>query len=439
MTSVVSPAVKASAQCATGGTPQVYEIALVLDTTGSMNNSAGTQSKMQAAQQAASDFVGFVFATPSFAAGTRIAIVPFAAAVAVDPVAYRYASWIDKTGASKYHWNNIEHPGSGFTSRFDIFDQMKLTNATWGWNGCLESLGYPQNTQDGYATASDSLYVPMFAPDEDGTGTNGSYNSYLNDYKSSGNPLFDLLFPTNCPQNSIAGYGDDSQARSCKYKYASGAAVKYSSGTSLANGPGYMCTSKPLQRLTTSIGTLKALIASLASQGSTNIFEGVMWGWRTLSPISVFGDGGSYAGATKKVLVLMTDGTNTWNTDTSYNKSSYSALGYIRNADGTSPNSRLPSTNQNLTDDTSTRNALDALTAQACTNAKAAGVTIYTVAFSTPGDPIDTIGVSLLANCASSATVQPSGSKAFVANDAVALKAAFSSIGTSIGKIRLSQ
>lgn len=89
------------------------------------------------------------------------------------------------------------------------------------------------------------------------------------------------------------------------------------------NGPNLLCSSKPLQRLTTDAATLKALIFFTAS-GSTNIHEGLTWGWRTLSPISVFGDAVSYRSQTaKKIIVLMTDGMNTWTTNTrgSYNKS----------------------------------------------------------------------------------------------------------------------
>ena len=77
---------------------------------------------------------------------------------------------------------------------------------------------------------------------------------------------------------------------------------------------------------------------------------------------------------------------------------------------------------------------IDGLFAEACTNAKAspANVSIYTIAFSIPGDPIDTTGQTLLQNCASSGQY-------FLANDSNGLIAAFSKIANSIGALRISQ
>jgi Flp pilus assembly protein TadG len=74
--------VAADAQCQ--AEQQTFEIALVLDTTGSMAASSGSQSKIDALKEAATKFVNFVYATPSMAQ-TKISIVPFAAAVAVTP------------------------------------------------------------------------------------------------------------------------------------------------------------------------------------------------------------------------------------------------------------------------------------------------------------------------------------------------------------------
>ena len=187
--------VRATSQCGTP-VPKTFEIALVLDNTGSMTESSGSQTKMQAVQQAATSFVNYVANNASFASNSRISIVPFAAAVAVDPTAYAAAPWVDTAGASSYHWTNINKAQAnalGFTSRLSIFNALKATNSTWGWAGCFETLPYPQNTQDGAPTSNDTLYVPLLAPDEPGTGSNTyaqwgpnsnpyySFNSYIND------------------------------------------------------------------------------------------------------------------------------------------------------------------------------------------------------------------------------------------------------------------
>src|SRR5262249_47542784 len=132
--------------------------------------------------------------------------------------------------------------------------------------------------------------------------------------------------------------------------------------------------------------------------------EGLMWGWRSLSPNAPFADGKSYtwnsSNPTKpnrKIIVLMTDGTNTWSSANNPFGSEYSAFGYYTN-------NRIAT---NVTDETSARTAMDAAVRSGCTNVKAVMdgtntvFTIYTVGFSTPTDPIDSQGLQLLKDCAS--------------------------------------
>ncbi|PIU06711.1 MAG: von willebrand factor type a [Methylobacterium sp. CG08_land_8_20_14_0_20_71_15] len=437
ITRVNSTVVGAAARCATP-VPKTFEIALVLDNTGSMAISSGGQSKLQAAQTAAKQFIDYVKGNAAFAADTRISIVPFASAVAVNPTTYRYASWIDQQGKSSLHWTNVTDPdGSNFKSRFDIFAKLQNVYSGWGWGGCFETLPYPRNVSDVAPTGdNDSLYVPMFAPDEPGDGTTGSQkykssgtnyyslNSYIDDGDSSG----------SCKSSSSMNW-DDAQSRACKYVSPKDASPTNSGASGVPNGPNYGCTTKPLQRLTTDATVLKSLVDSMAPLGSTNIHEGFMWGWRTLSPNSVFADGASYSSSTvNKIIILMTDGENSWPTySSSWNQSQYFAAGYLRNANGSTPNPRLPPGNQNVSNATNARAALDALTATACTNAKTAGISVYTIGFSVPNDPIDAQGLSVLSKCASSA------SQYFVANDSSSLIAAFDQIAKSIGTLRLTQ
>jgi hypothetical protein len=74
----------------------------------------------------------------------------------------------------------------------------------------------------------------------------------------------------------------------------------------------------------------------------------------------------------------------------------------------------------------------DELTLEACTNAKAQGIEIFTIGFSTPTDPIDQQGLDLMKACATNAEHY------FAASDASQLDAAFSAIGIGLGKLRLS-
>ena len=440
VTGVAASRPAGSARCATP-IPKTFEIALVLDNTGSMAESSGGQSKLQAVQTAATNFVNYVYTNSAFATGTKISIVPFAAAVAVDPTAYRYATWIDQNGKSAYHWTNVTSPASaGFTNRFGIFTALQSAYSGWGWAGCLETLPYPLNVQDGAPTSSNvsSYYVPMFAPDEPGSGSTTysgynsnsaySFNSYIDDYTNS----------SSCQSQSQSNTSfAAAEGRACKYISPRTVSPTSSNAyTGIPNGPNFGCTTQPLQRLTSNTTTLKSLINAMAPLGSTNIHEGLMWGWRTLSPNSVFADGAAYASSTvNKIIILMTDGANSWATNSysPYNQSMYFAAGYFQNVDGSTPNPRLPPGNQNVSNTTNARAALDALTALACSNAKSTGISIYTIGFSIPSDPIDSAGLSLLNSCATNA------SQAFVANDSSSLITAFNQIAASIGTLRLTQ
>ena len=442
----------AKSQCATP-LPKTFEIALVLDNTGSMAASSGGQSKLQAVQTAATNFVNYVYTNSAFSSATRIAIVPFAGAVAVNPTTYRYATWIDQTGQSAYHWTNVLLPGgSNFSSRFDIFAKLQAVNANWGWGGCLESLPYPQNVQDGAPTSGtkDSYFVPLFAPDEpgdasstyrgfsDSAGSYWSYNSYIDDDTSSS--------IGSCSISKTLSY-DSALGRACKYVSPRNATSSTYIG--IPNGPNFGCTTQPLQPLTNNQGTLKTLIGNMAPLGSTNIHEGFMWGWRTLSPKSVFSSSYSSLNAPaaytttssttsattiNKIIILMTDGTNSWTANSSAPTGSlYFAAGYFQNANDTSANARMPTKNQNVSDAGSARNALDQLTSEACANAKAVNISIYTIGFSIPSDPIDAPGQTLLKKCASS------DGQFFLANNADDLIGAFQKIQASIGALRLTQ
>ncbi len=442
-------------QC-TAPAPKIFEVALVLDNTGSMAKSSGSQSKMQALQQAATNFVNYVFTNAAFDPASRISLVPFAAAVTVDPTTYRTAAWIDQLGLSPYHWNNIANAAqSGFVNRLQVFDSLKAFNANWGWAGCLESPSYPSNVSDGAPVANkpDTFYVPYLSPDEASNSQNASGYNYPfytpnvngNTYFGNADTVFNNYINDSTAQSNCSSTPTTEQAaamRACKYVKPVAAPANSNLGFF---GPNFSCNGLPLLRLTTKTNqqTLLNKINAMTPAGNTDIHEGVMWGWRTLSPTSVFTDGVAYnTKNTQKVIVLMTDGANTWsgefpdvngNSWTSFYKSWYSAYGYYRNADGSNPNGRLPPGNANPSNDVQSRAAIDQLTLEACTNAKAAGILIYTIGFSVPADPIDQQGLTLLQKCANNA------SQAFVANDSSGLITAFNTIQNALGALRISQ
>ena len=119
----------------------------------------------------------------------------------------------------------------------------------------------------------------------------------------------------------------------------------------------------------------------------------------------------------------MTDGMNAWNAMNNHNGSRYSPFGYYANARlGSAPTSQSEA-----------RAQIDTKTLATCTNAKAQGITVYTVGFSVASDPIDAGGLDLLKKCASSSDV------AYVANDSTQFLAVFDEIARKIGTLRLTQ
>ncbi|MDB5649502.1 MAG: hypothetical protein JWL62_1022 [Hyphomicrobiales bacterium] len=422
-------AVSASACTVTNNA--TFEIAMVLDTTGSMANSDGKNSKISSMRTAADQFVDYMYTSTTLASRVKISVVPFAASVAVD-TSYRSAAWVDVTGQASSHFNSPLFTGySGLASnRFTIYGWLKSINSNWDWHGCFEDQLYPANVNDTPPTSAtpDTLFIPMLAPDEpDPTYKTGKNNTTADDPYTYNNDYLDDNSATCTgaqPTGSTLADETAKQSRVCKYK--NGTRTTSYPGS---YGPQYGCTSAPLQRMTSSSTTLKAKIDGLQAAGNTNIHQGFMWGWRTLSPNLPFADGGAYgAPDLVKIIVLMTDGMNTWSdTNSTVDGSEYGPYGYYNTA-----NSRLPATNRNVTTGSGARNAIDALTREACGNARTAGVIIYTIGFSVSTDPIDSQGLQLLRDCAGNT------SRSFVANNSTSLITTFAHIGSNIGTLRIS-
>lgn len=315
------------------------EIALVLDTTGSMNG-----AKLDGAKAAAKQLVDEVYATPGSSSRVKVGLVPFANYVNVG-MSNRNAPWmsVPADGSTTTEWCRWDTPvvsssncrqvtgtcsndGTPYSCSWTECDNV-YGNAVWRcdpvtttqtWNGCAGSRAYPADMQ---ATVT------------------------------SANPV-----------------------------------------------PGVMNVSCPteLKRLTQNKTAVKADIDAMTASGETFIHSGVIWGWRVLSPGAPFSDG--EATGVKKVMVLMTDGSNT-------KSPSYPSH---ENWDAAQANSLLVET---------------------CTNAKAAGVEIYAIAF----DVADPTITTLLGNCASGPPYF------YTATTVSELASAFQSIGRSLTQVRMLQ
>jgi hypothetical protein len=135
----------------------------------------------------------------------------------------------------------------------------------------------------------------------------------------------------------------------------------------------------------------------MTANGETYIAPGLLWGWRLLSHNPPFADG-LPAGSAKKILVLMTDGANTYS-------ASYPEH---HNTDVAAANDKL---------------------AKVCAAAKTGGLTLYTIAFQVT----DTTIQNVLSQCATGVPYY------YNAQTNADLQAAFTSIGAQLTNLRLVQ
>lgn len=467
--------------CAVPNTSMTYEVALALDNSGSMAEQAGGASKIAALQTAAQKLIDILIPAGTQKPTTAVALVPFTALVNVGSDAT--ASFLDKQGASSIHWQNFKRPAATYlapfypTSKLDLFSTMNTK-----WSGCVEERPSPLITKDVAASTGnpDSLFVPFLSPDDPGDTTNACFflnpatqavqtaasctnlgsgplnthyflNSYIADTGSASTNQACLLNPNAATLDLLQTNVSPGSGMTMVCKYRSAKPVIATGSSGLTTGPNALCTSQQLTPLTTDRSVLSSALSAMQANGSTNLATGFMWAWRALSPIvAAFPVSNATAigrqnpkpyssasnalpTANKKIIILMTDGENNWISNTASPwLSTYEAFGYYKNnriasyGDCTGTGT-IPTTASNY------RCQMDSVSLEACTNAKAAGVVIYTIGFSVSGDPIDAQGLSLLQSCASSAGMF------FQASDGASIANVFQQIATQIQSLRLTQ
>jgi Flp pilus assembly protein TadG len=151
---------------------------------------------------------------------------------------------------------------------------------------------------------------------------------------------------------------------------------------------------QPIMPLSYDWSALKTLIGNMQPTGNTNQGIGMAWAWMSLTqsdPLNAPAKDTNYA--YKDAIILLSDGLNTQNR-------------WYSNA-----------------------SQIDARQRILCDNAKAAGITVYTIQVNTGGDPTSAV----LQYCAS-------GSQNFYSvTSATQTAAVFSSIGTSLSKLRVAR
>ncbi len=389
-----------------------FDVVMVLDNSGSMGG-----SKIDTLKEAAKDLTATLLAVNSTGPvpdRVKIGLVPFTAFVNVG-ADKATADWIDVNGLSPVNGNNM----ATNTPRLDLFDQISGVS----WQGCVEARPYPYDVQDTPAsdTVPETLFVPEFAPDEPDDGGYYRRDKYRS-YSYSNNWLDD---DGGSCTTSIDGVGEDAhtakQQRMCKYDGAS-----YSSwNNGVSKGPNYGCKTQEVTPLTTSEETIDTAIDAMVADGYTNIHQGVVWGWRAISPAAPFTEGRAMNDPDnpghRRIMIVMTDGANTYEwTDSNPNISKYNAYGYVpEGRTGVDYNS-----NGDVTD------VMDDRTAEACTNAKTDGeIEIYTIAFQIS----DTTTRNMLRDCATKPEM------AYQSDSDAQLLVAFQNIAKEISKLRLAR
>ncbi len=363
------------------------EVVMVLDNSGSMN------SNMHALKTAANSLVDTLMGADATSELVRIGLVPFMGAVNVGPV--RGAWWLDEGHPTAQNNENIRLADG--VSLFTLYKAVGESNPGITWRGCVLARLEPYDVTD---TPPDPLYVdintlftPFFAPDE----PHGAVNDYIHGADDQGDPQ----------------------------KYTGGKVT----GNGNTHGPNAMCPPSAIQPLTNVKATITNAIDGMEAVGQTVLPQGMVWGWRVISPGDPFKQGVPYTQTdTIKAIVIMTDGDNQvcekqcTPRQIELNESYFSAYGYSKQD------------HPRLLPDAVT--ALNAKFRTVCQNVKAIkgpdgrdAITIYSVVFGSPS----TATQELMRDCASDV------SKFYTADTASELVTVFENIATGLNRLRVTK
>ena len=401
-----------------------FEIALVLDNSGSMSG-----SKIKTLRDAAKDLIETIFAVNESNPQPNpvmFAIVPFAASVNVGPQNDN-AAWMDTQGLSPIAALNFDDGDAGnnvYTSTFDLWDGMDRGD----WGGCVEARPYPHDVTDTTPTnfTPATLFTTLFAPDEPGDENDplgGFRNSYLDDdggiCDNSANPCDGLRGGRlrRCERNNGPWLTElEAQERTCKYE-GERLAGRFDD---LGQGPNLHCTTEPLTPLSSDEKDLRDAVKDLDADGYTNIEEGIMWGWRVLSDSAPFTEGRPYGDvANHKIMIVMTDGANTYVRRNNMNNSEYMAFNFITHG-------YLGTTSRN---NNRVVDAMNERTLEACANIHETEIVVYTIAFQVS----DADAQMVIEECATD------DNKTFDASNNAELIAVFQQIADDITVLRIAE
>ncbi len=258
-----------------------YEIALALDTTGSMSG-----GKLAAMKDAVNGLIDTMAAQNTRAGSLKFALVPFSSKVNVGAqfgpeydgdgkVKRDPADWIDALAKSPIDQSDLD-PG---VSRFALMRNMGVK-----WEGCVEARAstaadpYDVNDEEPNAADPETLFIPAFANDEPDTG------SFPNSYLPDGAAAIAQGTATERMERYGAVYAASFKSLTFPARSRSRSAWSavtpdlsnqtFYGGYPVGKGPNFGCDVQPIVPLSTNFSALKSKVDSLQALGYTNIIEG---------------------------------------------------------------------------------------------------------------------------------------------------------------------
>lgn len=390
-------------RAATGDT----EVALVLDTTGSMNS----EGRMTDLKAAANEFVDVLIRDDQSDFYSKVAIVPYGMSVNLGAKAQSVRGPVQPgksiTAATRARPVVVTAAGHGFVNNQIVY----IT----GVNGMTELNNKPFRVRR--PTANTFELQDTFGANVDGR----SYSAY-----SSGGTAF--CTDTGCEYKFFT-----SQANTQRVFRVSTCASERTGGNAYTDvgpasarlgyvyaGSGNPCTAPEVMPLTSDRDAAHDSINALTAGGSTGGHVGVGWGWYAVSPnfASIFtGDSApaDYTDDVAKSVVIMTDG--------EYNSS------YCNGVISQSSTNGSGSNGDKINCNAQNGHSFDQ-SEELCESMKGEGVIVYTVGFKI----VDNQNArDLMANCATSAN------HAYLAEDGAALKRVFADIARNIAQLHVSR
>lgn len=459
------------------------EVALVLDNSGSMNS----HSRMSNLKTAAKSAADIIFDYQDTSDNSYIGIVPFNFWVNIGSgsASETWMDQNGLSSASHQGFDDDDDDSNTFAGpldRFEIYNQMDGIS----WAGCVEARPQPYDADDTEPTAAnpDTLFVPALSPDQPDSGDYpGDYldddppacsssrtcewtrvrngcNWKGNRCDSGGTNTFKATYPdstvdtspgacscsgesiwpgqtTTVVYNPSDGAYDKIRVRTCTDYYGASSSslsdmelqersCKYT-GSFPSNigvyGPNAGCITTEVLPLSNSRPTVKARIDAMVANGATNIHQGAIWGFHMLSPTEPYTEGRPYDTATYKVMIIMTDGENTYY---SYNDDSDDLNGASYYPPYNWPvYGRLGDKN---TSDAVMEDLVDGRLEETCENAKDAGIDVFTVGLESPNNVKD-----MLRACATET------SQAYFPSSSSELVDIFEEIAGQLSDLRLAQ